>query len=165
MGAVGLIGTVASTGLQLYGQHQQAKAVKSAASYNNNLAEAEAHNTELETAEAIKRTRINNRASLAEARASLSDSGTLTTSGSPLNLLGEAAGRMETGIADAARASAMETERLRQKGRMGLWEAKQQAKAIKLNMLGTGIAGLTKAASQFQEGSYQGLYRIGGKAS
>lgn len=164
MGAIGLVGGLASTGLSIYGQHQQGKAAEAAAKYNNTLAEREAANVEAQTSEGIKRQRQGNRSALAEIRARMATSGVQTTTGTPLVLMGETAGRMELSIADAARAANMQATSLRAQGQMGLYEAKQAASAGKLAMLGTGISGLTKAFGQYQEGSYQGLnYRIGGK--
>lgn len=163
LGAIGLIGTVASTGLQLYSQHQQAKSAEAAAQYNNTLAEREATNTELQTAEGIKRQRINDRAALAELKVRLSASGSQSTTGSPLSLIGDVAGRQEITIADAARNASMQAASLRAKGKMGLWEADQVASASKLQMFGTALQGATSAFGMYQQGSYQGVnYRIGG---
>lgn len=162
LGAVGIIGSLASTGLSIYGQMQQAKAAEQAAEYNNKLAQNEATNQELQTSEAIKRQRQNNRSALAEIRTRLAGSGLQADTGTPLTVIGEAAGRMEIDIADAARRSAMQAESLRAQGRMGLWEADQQASASRLNMLATGIQGATSAFGMYQEQKYQGInYRIG----
>ena len=157
LAAVGLIGTVASTGLSIYSQHQQAKAAEQAAQYNNELAQREATNRELETAQGIARQRANDRASLADLRTRLAGSGTLTTTGTPLTLMGEAAGRLELGIADAARRANMEASSLRAQGAMGIWEAKQQRSAANLSMLATGISGVSRAFGMYQQDSYQGV--------
>ena len=162
LAAIGLIGSVASTGLAIYGQAQQAKAQEAAAKYNNTLAQNEATNQELQTAEAIKRQRQNNRSALADIRTRLSASGVQADTGTPLTVLGEAAGRMEIDIADAARRSAMQAASLRAQGKMGLWEADQAAAAARINMLATGIKGATSAFGMYQEQKYQGInYRIG----
>jgi hypothetical protein len=161
LGAIGLIGSVASTGLAIYGQAQQAKAQEAAAEYNNQLALAEARNSEAETSEAIKRQRQNNRSGLAEIRARLASSGLQADTGTPLSIVGEAAGRMEVDIADAARRAAMQAASLRAQGKMGLWEADQASSASRLNMLATGIQGATSAFGMYQEQKYQGAYRIG----
>lgn len=162
LGAIGLIGSVASTGLAIYGQAQQAKAQEAAAEYNNQLAQAEARNTEVESIEAIKRQRANNRSGMAEIRARLASSGLQADTGTPLSIVGEAAGRMEIDIADAARRAAMQAASLRAQGKMGLWEAEQASSASRLNMLATGIQGATSAFGMYQEQKYQGVnYRIG----
>lgn len=158
LGAIGLIGGLASTGLQMYGQHQQGKAATQAAKYNNALAEMEARNLEMETAEGIKRERINHRAYLAELRNRTAASGVQTDTGTPLALMGEAAGRLEIGVADAARKANMQSASIQAKGRMGLWEAEQFKRANKLAMIGTGIQGVTNAIGQYRTGKYQGTF-------
>ena len=157
LGAIGLIGTVASTGLAIYGQRQQAQAQEQAAAYNNRLAQAEARNVESQTSEDIARQRTANRAGLASLRARMASSGVLTTTGTPLLLAGEAAGRLEVGIADAARRANMQAASLRAKGRMGVWEAEQYASAANLASIGTAVSGATRAFGMFQQGSYQGV--------
>ncbi len=160
--ALGRIGGIASTGLSIYGQAQQSKAAQAAAQYNAVLAEREAKNLELQTTESIRRQRINNSGGLASLRNRLGASGVRVDSGVAADTLGEAAARMELSIADAARSASIEATSLRQKGAMGIWEAKQQKKASTLSMIGTGIAGLGNAASQYQQGSYTGIFpRIG----
>lgn len=161
-GAIGLIGGLASTGLQMYGQNEQAKAAQQAAAYNNQLALAEAKNRERETTQGIIRTRQNNAAGLSELRARLASSGVQTGTGTPLTVIGETAGRLELGIADAARAASMQAASLRAQGKMGLWEADQAARASRLSMAATGIQGLSAAFGKYSEGKNVGIYpRIG----
>lgn len=163
MGAIGLVGAVASTGVQLYAQNQQAKAAQAAAKYNATLAEREAVNVERETAEGIKRQRMNNRAGLADLQNRMAGSGFQSSTGTPLRMTGEAAGRLEVGIADAARSASMQAASLRAKGKMGLWEADQFTSSNRLSMIAGGIGGLASAFGKYQEGKFNGVnYRIGG---
>jgi hypothetical protein len=159
MGAIGMVGTLAATGLQMYGQHQAAKAQTEAAKYNNQLAEDEARNREVETSAGIQRQRVQNRAALASLRNRAAFSGVQTTSGTPLILQGEAAGRFEMGIQDAARTAAMQAASLRAQGRMGLWEAAQASSASKINIAATGISGAADAFGQYRSGKYQGVFK------
>ena len=158
LGAIGLIGGLASTGLSMYGQSQQAKAANQAADYNNALAQREAANLEAETAQGISRERINQKAALADLQNSMAGSGVQTTTGTPLSVVGETAGRFEVGIADAARSASIHAASLRAKGAMGLWEGAQTGAAAKINMFSSGIAGLGSAATKYNEGQYQGLF-------
>lgn len=180
MGAIGIVGTLASTGLQMYGQHQSAKAQMEAAKYNAKaarlsaeynlkLAENEATNSENQTSEGVKRQRISNRSALADLRNRSASSGLRTTTGVPLMVAGESAGRMEIGIQDAVRASSMQAASLRAKGKMGLWEADAAGKmglweaaqaksASRIAMLGTAISGATSAFGQYRTGKQQGLF-------
>lgn len=157
-GILGLVTVAASTGLSLYSQAQQKKTVTQTAKYNARLAEAEALNIEGESRQAIMRQRAVDRENLASIRTQLGGSGDRGNAGTNLILAGEAAGRMELGIADAARTSAMAASRERQKGRMGLWEAEQSNRATTLNMIGTGLQGLTSAFGQYQQGKDVGIY-------
>lgn len=158
LGLLGLFGTAVSTGFSIFAQNQAAEAQEQAAEYNNLLARREASNLEAETAESIKRRRIENRAGLADLRTRLASSGVLTTTGTPLLLQGEAAGRLELQIADAARSASMQAASLRAKGRMGLWEADQNTSAARMSMLGTALKGAASAFGQYSSGSYLGIY-------
>ncbi len=154
--ALPIAGTVASTGLAIYSQRYQTAAMKAAAQYNTRLAEAEAANQEAETREGITRARSSQRAALADIRARIAGSGVQTTTGNAALIPAEAAGRFELSIADHARSAAMQAASLRMKGRMGLWEADQMAKASKLQSLATGIQGLTSAWGQYSQAKYTG---------
>ena len=152
-----LIGSIASTGLSMYGQGQQAKAARQAAEYNNLLAQREADNREKEASQGITRERANQRAALAEISNRLAGSGVQTGTGTPLAIIGETAGRFEVGIADAARAASIQAASMRAKGAMGLWEAGQVSAAARTQMFATGIAGLSGAVSKYQQGTYEGI--------
>ena len=155
---LGILGGLFSTGLSILGQSQQAKAQKRAAQYNASLMEAEAANLESQTAEGIARQRRENRARMADLRARMAASGTLTTTGTPAILQGETAARLSLGIADAARSAAMEAASLRARGAMGLWEARQAASASRLNILSTAVSGLSRTATQYHQGRQTGLF-------
>lgn len=156
--AAGLLLTAASTGIQMYSQLQAGKTAKTVAKYNNQLAQNEAENKELEFAESAKRASINQQRSVATIRAQLAQQGTVMTTGTPLAVVGENSSIFQTRLADAARASAMEAESLRAKGRMGIWEGNQAAKAAKLAAIGTGIQGLTSAVSAYGHNRYTGAF-------
>lgn len=160
--AIAIATTAVSTGLSIYGQRQADKAASSAASANNAIAEAEARNMEVTTAEAVKRERLNNDSALSALRNRMTGSGFLTTSGSSLLLEAEAAGRLEVGIADAVRSAKMKADSLRSQGVMGLWEAKMSSKASKINMAATAIKGIGSAVSGYKLDKSIGMYpRIG----
>lgn len=148
--------TAVGTGVSIYGQQQAAEAQEDAADYNNKLAENEALNEELVAAENIKRARVEKRREMARLRTSLVSTGTLTTSGTPLAILGESSANLELGIADAARASAMQAASFRSQGKMGLWEAGQARRAANLNSVATGIKGASSAASAYSGYKYNG---------
>lgn len=161
--SIAIVATVGSAALSMYGQHQASKAGEAAARANNDMMQAEARNHELETAEAIKRERQNNESMLSSLRNRMSGSGFLTTSGTPLLLEAETAGRMEIGIQDAARSARMNAASMRAKGQMGIWESKMNSRATKINMVATGLKGIGSAYSGYKLDKSIGLYpRIGG---
>lgn len=147
---IAVTATVVAAGVGAYGQVSAANAAEKAAEYNNDLTEAEAKNRELEGHEQIKRERIANRQRMAAIRNKLANSGTLTTSGTPLAILGEAAGNFELGIQDAARASSMQAASLRAQGKMGLWEAEQGKKAAYLGATATVLSAAGSAGGSYQ---------------
>jgi hypothetical protein len=132
-----------------YSQVRAADAAEKAAEYNNDLAKEEAKNRELEGHEQIKRERIANRQRLAQIRNRLASSGLLTTSGTPLAILGEAAGNFELGIQDAARASSMQAASLLAQGKMGLWEAEQGKTSAYIGATSTMLSAAGGAASAY----------------
>jgi hypothetical protein len=147
---VAVTATVVAAGVSVYSQVSAAKAAEKAAEYNNDLAENEAKNRELESHEQIKRERIANRQKLAAIRNRLANSGVVTTSGTPLAILGEAAGNFELGIQDAARESSMQASALRAQGKMGLWEAEQGKKAAYLSATSTALSAAGSAGGSYQ---------------
>jgi hypothetical protein len=161
-----LAATVASTGTAIYSQQQQAKTAENAAAYNNRLAANEAANRANEAAEASRRQRIENRRKLARIRSSLANSGTLTTTGTPLVILGESQSNMELGLADAKRRTDMQAAAMRAQGQMGLWEAGQMSSAARTQSIATGLQGASSLASGYTGAVYSnqvpdtfGLYR------
>lgn len=153
---IALAATAISTGISVYGQHQQAKAAESAAEYNNQLAQQEAHNTELEAAEQIKRQREQNERQMGQIRAQLANNGTLSTEGTPLTILGESSANFELGIQDTVRQANLQAAAMRQQGAMGLWQSQQQKDAATLSAIGTGIQGVGTMMSQYDAAVYHG---------
>ncbi len=147
--AIAAITTLVSTGVSIYGQQQAAKSQEYAAKYNNKLAENEARNRELESAESQKRMRQQNRREMATLRNNLSGNGTLTTTGTSLNMLGESAGFMDLAIRDAARTSQMEAASIRARGRMGLWEAEQAKRAANISSAGEAFKGISSVVKMY----------------
>ncbi len=138
------------TGLQMFGQVQAGKSALAAADYNNKLAQREAANTVASSQEAIRRQREGNAESLADLQLQAAASGVQTTTGTPLVLAGTAAGRLELGIADAARNASMHAASQRAAGKMALWEGQQAKTAAYLSAAATGVKGISSAAAQFK---------------
>ena len=150
--AIASIATSAiGTGVAVYSQNQQQKTADRIAANNNKLAENEARNRELESMEAISRERRRKRSQMARVRNQLAAGGTLTTSGTPLAILGESNANAEIGINDALRAANMDAASAYSAGQMELWTGKQQAKAYNTAAIGSAIEGVGSiAASSYQ---------------
>lgn len=148
--AFAALSSLVSAGVSIYGQRQAAETQMRAAEYNNKLAENEARHRELETAEQVKRKRLQDKREMATLRNNLAATGTLTTEGTPLAILGESAAFMDLAIQDAVRASTIEAASLRAKGQMGLWEAGQASRAARIKSIGTAFEGFSNAVSAYR---------------
>jgi len=148
--AFAALASLVSTGVSIYGQQQAAKTQERAAEYNNKIAENEARHRELETAEQVKRQRLQDKREMATMRNNLAATGTLTTEGTPLAILGESAAYMDLRIQDAVRESTIEAASIRAQGQMGLWNAKQARSAARISSIGTAFNGLANAATAYR---------------
>ena len=151
-----LAAQAAGTGIQMYSAKQQGEAAVTAAKYNNQILKQAARNKELESQEAIKRQRENNRSVLSSMRAQLANSGFISDMGTPLLLQGETAGRMELAIQDAARSAGIEASNLRTRGALTLWEGQQAKFASNLQATAIGIQGVGNMAQTAYNAKTQG---------
>jgi hypothetical protein len=149
---------LASAATAIISNEQASDAAEDAAFANKLRADAEARNREMEAAEAIKRQRERDKREKSAIRARLSQSGTLTTSGTPLIILGEVAANQDLAIQDAVRATNMEAASLRAQGTMGLWEAESTSAALTNKSIASGIQGVTAAASGYSDFKYNGAF-------
>lgn len=153
------IGTaLASAATTIISNEKASDAAEDAALRNKQMADAEARNRELEAAEAIKRQRLRDEREKSAIRARLSQQGTLTTSGTPLLILGEVAANQELAIQDALRQANMQADSARAAGTMGLWEAQSTAAALTNKSIAAGVQGLSSAAGSYASASYQGAF-------
>ena len=149
---------LASAAVTIVSADKASDAADDAALANKRIADAEASNRELEAAEAIKRQRERDKREKSAIRARLAQSGTLTTSGTPLLILGEVAANQELAIQDAVRATNMQAGSLRAEGTMGLWEASTNRAANANKSIAAGIQGLSTAAGGYTSASYNGAF-------
>jgi len=153
-----IVSAVAGATTAIISNEKATDAAEDAALRNQQQAEAEARNRELEAAEAIKRQRLRDQREKAAIRARLAQQGTLTTSGTPLLILGEVAANQELAIQDALRAANMQAASARAQGTIGLWEAESTAAALTNKSIAAGIQGLSSAAGGYASASYQGAF-------
>jgi len=153
--------TAVSTGISFYGQKQQAKSQRYAAEYNAKVADNEARNVQLEAAESQKRMRQQDRRQQAELRNQLAAGGTVTTTGTTVDLLAENAANMDLGIRDAARASTIEADSFYSQADMTRWEGRQLQRTANISAYGSLFSGVSNMADSYYGFRYKGT--LGGR--
>lgn len=153
MGAIttAILAATAVAGTVMQGQQQK----KSAEAQARTL-DAEAKNAELENAEAAKRERIKAERTISRIRARLSNQGTDTTQGTPLQLLGEASANIELGFQDAARRSQMEVNSIRHSASNARFAGRQASTSAYITAAGSALSGAAKAGGQYADDVYKG---------
>ena len=137
---------LASAAVSAAGGMASSKATRKAAERQRQVAEMEARNTELQTAENMNRMRANAQRRLARLRSGAADSGVVSTSGSTAEVFAETEGRLELEVQDAARSGAMEAQNIRSAGENAAWEGRARAAAMKIKTYGTLISDVGRAA-------------------
>jgi len=122
------------------GQQKAADAAEEAGKMQKKAADQNARNTELQTAENIRRERVNNRRRLARMRSDMAGTSGLVFDGTMEDAFLETAGQMELQIQDTAREGSMEAANSRSAGAMAQWEARAQATATRIQSYGTLIS-------------------------
>lgn len=151
--------TGASVGMAMYSQYQQGKAGAAAGKYKASIERMKAENTEREFHENTLRQRRNDREVRSAITGRQARSGFTLNSESALNIIGEAAGRQQLAIADAARAANQQATDARQRGDVAIYEGNQARYASKLSMLGTGLEEAAGAFSTVNTGKDIGTVR------
>lgn len=142
--------TVISAGVSAYGQHQQGQSAKQAAKFNARVQENEAKRIEMEGRESLRRKRQENRSRIGAARARLGMSG-VTMEGSPLEVMADAAGKLELEALEESRQSKAQSQRLRTQAGITLWEGKQQARAGNIGAGATILSGAARAGRIYED--------------
>jgi hypothetical protein len=134
----------ASTAISYDASRDQARAAEQAGAIQKDAADKAADVAELEAAEASRRARNDKDRKLARIRAGMNQSG-LVFEGSLEDVFAETAGRMELEVLDASRARVQESQNLRSRGDLALWEARTQSVAAHAQGVGTILSGATRA--------------------
>lgn len=144
--------TALTAGLQI----MQARNAKEAGQIQAKQIKAEQNNAELEAAEAMKRQRIASQRHLSSLRARLSATGTVTTQGTPLAILGENVANIELGFQDAARRSAMQSASMAAAASNAKWQGSQAQTAGIISAGGTLANGIGQTFNNYSQGVYNG---------
>jgi hypothetical protein len=145
------IATVVSAigaGVTFAGAQASAKAAEQQGRDQMRAAEAAARNKELQTAENVRRERLNKRRKLARLRSEM-NSGGVVMADSSMDVFAETAGNAELAIQDVARESSLDTTNTRNAGSMAAWEARALARATRVQSYGTLLSDTSKAASSY----------------
>lgn len=146
--AAAAVASAVGTGVAFYGQQQQAKAAEFTAKYNAELAAQQAeHETEVAAENARRKTRDAARI-LAMQREAIAASG-LAPAGTPLAILGETVTTLERDVLDMGYAAAARSRQLESAARMGMWEGKTTAGALRTQSFATMASGLSSATTGY----------------
>jgi len=141
LGPLGAIASIAGTGLEAYGKYQAGRAENDMSRYNARLLDLKARGAEMamesETGLAHERARELK----ATQRARYGTSGAEVSSGTPLLVLAEQAGKMERDIMSARRTRMIEAQQYRDAARMKRWEGKQAKRSGVMGAVGTVLGG------------------------
>jgi len=140
MAYIAIAVTVIGAATTYVGQQKAADAAEEAGKMQKKAADQNARNTELQTAENIRRERVNNRRRLARMRSDMAGTSGLVFDGTMEDAFLETAGQMELQIQDTAREGSMEAANSRSAGAMAQWEARAQATATRIQSYGTLIS-------------------------
>lgn len=155
LAAAAAVVSMIGTGVAVYGQQQQAKAVDSTAKYNAKLMRQQAEQETQVTVENARRKTRENARIIGMQRAALAQSG-LAMEGTPLAILGETATTLQRDILDMGYDAASRARALQEGARRSLIEGGQQSSALRFSSLATGISGVTGAAAGY--GQAKGLF-------
>lgn len=155
---IGTILALASTAVAGTSAILQSKAQDDAAKANARALQDAAAAREAEEHEDTYRAHRDARRQLAGLRSRLATTGTQLNDGSNQDLLGTATLRLETQIAEQARAAQMEARQLRYSAQLTRWEGSQAATATALEGTGTVLQGFGKAADRKYQTSRERTY-------
>lgn len=119
---------------------------------------AEQTNAELTNAENLKRERIRSARAMGTIRAKLAMSGSDTTQGTPLAILGENAANIELGFQDAARTAGMQSASMAHAAASARYQGNQAYQGGLLSAAGQLATSTAKGAQQYSAGVYSGKY-------
>lgn len=120
---------------------------------------AEQANAELTNAENLKRERIRSARAMGTIRAKLAQSGSDTTQGTPLAILGENAQNIELGFQDAARTASMQSASMAHAAASARYQGDQAYKGSLLTAGGQLLTSGAKGFNQYSDGVYSGKYK------
>lgn len=135
----------------------QGAAANDAAKAQNKAIKAEQRNKQLEFIEQMSRERAKSKRALSTIRARLAQTGTETTSGTPLQILGESAGNLELSFQDAARQQFIQDQSLSSAAAMARFQGRQAKTASYLSAGGQLLQAAGNLGTGYGRSVSQGL--------
>ena len=145
MAYIAIAAVVIGAGITYAGQQKAANAAEDAAEMQKKAADRSASNIERQTAETVRRERLNNRRRLARLRSQMNTGG-VVMSDSSMDVFAETAGIQELAIQDIGREGNLAAVNQRNGGEMAQWEGKAQATATRISSYGNLISSVGSAA-------------------
>ena len=149
MAYIAIAVTVIGAGVTYAGQQQAAKAADQVADQQKEAADASARNVELQTAETIRRERLNKRRALARLRSSM-NAGGVTMSDSSMDVFAETAGTQELAIQDIGREGNLASQNQRTAGAIAQWEGRAQANATRIQSYGNLLSSVSSGVTTYK---------------
>jgi hypothetical protein len=154
-GTIMAIAAVASAAMAA----KQAADAKEAGKIQARNIKAEQSNAELTNAENLKRERMRSARAMGTIRAKLAQTGSDTSQGTPLAILGENAANIELGFQDAARTAGMQSASMAHAAASAKYQGNQAYKGGLLSAAGQLASSAASGAQTYSAGVYSGKYQ------
>jgi hypothetical protein len=151
--------TALSTATAVGSTIMQGRAADNAAKAQAKSIEAEQNNKQLEYIEQMNREREKSRRAISTIRARLAQSGTDTTAGTPLQILGESAANIETSFLDAARRQTILDQQMTGAAAMTRFQGKQARTSAMISAGGQLLGGAAQTGTQYSRGVRSGTIK------
>ena len=142
---IAAIGSAYGTYASVQGQRQAAKGAQRAAEWEAQRQRSEAERERIAADEQARRQRMAAKEQLGQLRARMAAAGVITTTGSPLTALGEAAGRLELQTYDIFDQAQQRYAARQAAAQAALFEGAQTASSLRTRATGTLLSGFGTA--------------------
>lgn len=139
---IAAVGAAYGTYASVQGQRQAAKGAEAAAEWEAQRQRQEAERERIAASEQARRQRLAAKEQLGQLRARMAKAGVITTTGSPLAALGEAAGRLELQTYDIFDQAQQRYAARRAAAAVAMFEGAQTASSLRTQSTGTILSGV-----------------------
>jgi hypothetical protein len=157
MAVTGLAASAVGTGVQMYGQRQQAKTAERVAERNAKIQEGDALQTEMDARENARRLREDSKSKLKTQRSRYAKAGVINE-GSPLEVMAETAGLLELDALEIGNQAKAKATRLRAGAEVSRQDGYDQANALRIASGATLLSGAGSALSMGAQMKDAGMF-------